>query len=339
MNRLYIITGPAGVGKSTISRKVAESLEKSVLIEGDDIYNQFVGGRINPWLDNAPLDLFWNNMITLTANYLESGYDVVLNYIITKNQLHKLKDSFNNYNIKFVVLMVDENTLIERDNLRPLDCQMGERCKVLLNEFKDMNYDTKYILDTTNLNIEEVVDEYLSNDRFTINKNNTTVDNDIKIIEYEDKYIEDVRDLLVELEEYIVSIDKDNLDIVGENYREKVILYDLEEVKNNNGKMYLAIKDDKAIGMICGIINKYDEVDYLDYKCPKKGEITELIVSSRERSNGIGNVLINKMEEYFKDMGCKYSSVDVFGYNDRGYNFYKREGYHTRMNIMIKKLD
>ena len=34
------------------------------------------------------------------------------------------------------------------------------------------------------------------------------------IIEYEDKYLEDVRDLLVELEEYIVSIDEDNLDIV-----------------------------------------------------------------------------------------------------------------------------
>ena len=31
-----------------------------------------------------------------------------------------------------------------------------------------------------------------------------------QIIEYEEKYLEDVRDLLVELEEYILSIDKDN---------------------------------------------------------------------------------------------------------------------------------
>ena len=34
----------------------------------------------------------------------------------------------------------------------------------------------------------------------------------LKIIEYNEKYLEDVRDLLVELEEYIISIDKDNLD-------------------------------------------------------------------------------------------------------------------------------
>lgn len=51
MNKLYIITGPAGVGKK---------LKKSVVIEGDTIYNFFVGGRIKSWYKDAPLDLFWN---------------------------------------------------------------------------------------------------------------------------------------------------------------------------------------------------------------------------------------------------------------------------------------
>ena len=58
----------------------------------------------------------------------------------------------------------------------------------------------------------------------------------MQIIEYENKYLEDVKDLLVELEEYIVSIDKDNLDQVHPEYREKMAILDLEEVKNNNGK-------------------------------------------------------------------------------------------------------
>ena len=34
----------------------------------------------------------------------------------------------------------------------------------------------------------------------------------MQIIEYQEKYLEDVKDLLVELEEYILSIDKDELD-------------------------------------------------------------------------------------------------------------------------------
>lgn len=34
----------------------------------------------------------------------------------------------------------------------------------------------------------------------------------MQIVEYENKYLGDVKDLLVELEEYIVSIDKEHLD-------------------------------------------------------------------------------------------------------------------------------
>ena len=44
----------------------------------------------------------------------------------------------------------------------------------------------------------------------------------MEIIEYEDKYLEDVKDLLVELEEYIISIDKDDLDQLHPLYRSKM---------------------------------------------------------------------------------------------------------------------
>lgn len=160
----------------------------------------------------------------------------------------------------------------------------------------------------------------------------------MKIIEYEDKYLEDVKDLLVELEEYIVSIDKDNLNQVHPEYREKMALIDLEEVRNNNGKCYIAVEDDKAVGLIMGTIPKYDEYDYLDYICPKRGEITELIVSKNVRSKGIGNMLISKIEEYFKSVGCEYILVDVFAYNDNAIKFYDRHGYHSRMYTNIKKI-
>ena len=158
------------------------------------------------------------------------------------------------------------------------------------------------------------------------------------IIEYEDKHLEDVRDLLVELEEYILTIDKDELDQLHPEYREKMALIDLEEVKNNNGKCYLAIEKDKAIGLIMGSIPPYDEYDYLDYKCPKRGKITELIVTSKIRSKGVGQLLINKMEEYFKSVGCEYVIVDVFAYNENAINFYNKKGYHSRMITDIKKI-
>ena len=120
------------------------------------------------------------------------------------------------------------------------------------------------------------------------------------VIEYDEKYREDVKDLLVELEEYIVSIDEDHLDIVGKDYREKLIDVDLKEINDYEGKCFLAVENDKVIGLIMGTILPYDEVDYLDYKCPRRGKVTELVISKNVRSNGIGQELMKKMEEYFK---------------------------------------
>jgi len=158
------------------------------------------------------------------------------------------------------------------------------------------------------------------------------------IIEYEEKYLEDIKDLLVELEEYIMEIDDDHLDRLSDEYREKMAVLDLEDIKNYQGKCYLAIEDNKAIGLIMGAVFPYEERDYLDYKCPRRGTITELIVSKKARNKGLGQLLMNKMEEYFKEIGCEYIFVEVFAYNMHAYNFYEKQGYHTRMHHMLKKL-
>ena len=160
----------------------------------------------------------------------------------------------------------------------------------------------------------------------------------MSIVEYSDKYLEDVKDLLVELGNYIVSIDKDCLEQIHPDYRTKMALKDLDNVKNNDGKCFLAIDNNRVIGLIMGVIRQYDEYDYLDYKCPKEGEIIELIVSKKVRNKGIGKSLMNKMEEYFKSVGCEYVLVDVFAYNDNAIKFYEKGGYHSRMEVKIKKI-
>ena len=114
-------------------------------------------------------------------------------------------------------------------------------------------------------------------------------------------------------------------------------IIDLEKVKNYDGKCYLAIENNKAVGLIMGTIRKYGEYDYLDYKCPKEGEIIELIVSQKIRGKGIGKALMDKMEEYFKSVDCKYILVDVFTYNEKAIKFYDKSGYHSRMYTNIKK--
>lgn len=168
MPNLYIITGPAGVGKSTISKKIAEYKGKSALIEGDEIYHQVVGGYIPAWKQGNHLDTFWKVCISTIKTYLEDGYDVIFNYIVTPIPLQQMKEEFEDYNIKFIVLLVDESTLLARDKERPEDCQMNERCITLLNSFKNNNYDKQNILDTSNLRINETVEIIENNDRFIV---------------------------------------------------------------------------------------------------------------------------------------------------------------------------
>ena len=168
MPNLYVITGPAGVGKTTVSKRLAQNLSKSALIEGDEIYHQVIGGYIPAWKEGNHLQTFWKVCINIVRSYLEDDFDVVFNYIVTPENLALLKNEFKNYTIKFIVLLVDESTLLLRDKERPEDCQMKERCITLLNNFKNRNYNINNILDTTNLSIEETVILIQNNNNFIL---------------------------------------------------------------------------------------------------------------------------------------------------------------------------
>ena len=168
MSNLYIITGPAGVGKSTISKELAKCKRKSVLIEGDDIYHQIIGGYISPWKEGNHLKIFWRVCIETIEIYLDEGYDVIFNYIINKDDIIKIQQNFKKYIVKFIVLLADENTLIIRDKERPLDCQMNERCLILLNSFKSTNFNKNNIIDTSNLTVKEIVSIINTSNKFIL---------------------------------------------------------------------------------------------------------------------------------------------------------------------------
>lgn len=168
MNKIYVITGPAGVGKSTVSKKIASLSNKSALIEGDTIYHLVTGGYISPWKEGNHLKVFWKNCFDLIKNFLDEGYDVVFNYIINKKELEEIKRVFKGRKIKFVVLMADKEELIKRDKKRPEENQMKERAIELLENFKNENFNSENIIDTSNMEPKEVCIEIINNNRFEI---------------------------------------------------------------------------------------------------------------------------------------------------------------------------
>ena len=165
---LYILTGPPGVGKTTISNELAKSLDKSVLIEGDDIYNQVVSSHVSPWKEGNHLNIFWKICLNTIDIYLKNNYNVVFNYIISPKDLNILKTKFKNYTLRFSVLLANKETLLARDSKRPLDCQMHERCVILLEKFQTQYVSSNNIINTTNASVKDIINTLKTDDKFII---------------------------------------------------------------------------------------------------------------------------------------------------------------------------
>ena len=155
------------------------------------------------------------------------------------------------------------------------------------------------------------------------------------IIDYSELYKEDVKNLLLELQEHIHSVDPEGYNIVGPDYRELSFVDTMEDVNKYNGKIMLYLENDEVLGMVIGLINNEIEDTY-NFRAPKRGRISELVVKKGVRSKGIGSILLKSMEDYLHSVGCESILIGCFAYNKEAVEFYERNGYHNRMLDMIK---
>lgn len=160
----------------------------------------------------------------------------------------------------------------------------------------------------------------------------------MEITELKPKYASQAKDLLVELQKYIIKMDEFSLNIIGENFREQYYKRLVSKTKRNSGKIYIAKSGEKVVGLIAGYIEKYSKSDAIDYACPKKGIIAELIVTMQQQKNGVGQKLMDKMQQYFLEENCEYVSLEVFAYNQNAKRFYEKNGFCERCVIMAKKI-
>ena len=149
------------------------------------------------------------------------------------------------------------------------------------------------------------------------------------VIEYNSQYDEQIKDLLVQLQQYLSDMDKEGYNIVGNEYREKYFNEKIKEIEEHNGKILLYEENEIIVGMVVGIVNN-DEIITHDFKAPKRGRITELIVDKEYRGKHIGKQLLDAMKIYLKSINCEKILITVFGYNENAIKFYKDNGYHIR---------
>lgn len=112
----------------------------------------------------------------------------------------------------------------------------------------------------------------------------------------------------------------------------------LENVKKYQGKIWLAVDEGKVIGFVIGAIWEQSEKSKLEIGPHKFGEVIDIYLEEDYRRKGIGKIMLQMMEKYFKEKGCDSMWILVFAPNENAHNMYKKFGFVDREIGMLKQI-
>ncbi|WP_061578943.1 AAA family ATPase [Saccharococcus caldoxylosilyticus] len=156
---IYIVSGPCGVGKSTVAKELSRNLKHAALISGDDIMFMIEKGYAPPW--EEWLSITWKNILSLTRNFVQHDLNVVIDCVV-ESELEWFCQHISDLNIpiKYIVLIASEDKLIERLNKRG-DDHLIDRSLFLLKKLGSSAGNKKYIYDTTHKQPSEIVHDLM----------------------------------------------------------------------------------------------------------------------------------------------------------------------------------
>lgn len=159
---LFIIRGPPGSGKSTVSKLLASKLDGSVaLLDSDWLRHEMILKRSEGFNDHV---LLYKNLWNLTENSLSEGLNVIIDGILTSRdaqgnfRIHKYDDYKSKSGIKLVKAFLKSSLDVQKSRII-------ERGRVLKDDdvsswskeaFESLSGD-ELIIDTTNKSVEEIV--------------------------------------------------------------------------------------------------------------------------------------------------------------------------------------
>lgn len=159
----------------------------------------------------------------------------------------------------------------------------------------------------------------------------------IQIISYQWSYFEQLVEVVESLQDYLINIDPlkslKRWQLYGVEYTKNMI-----EKTEKNGKIFLALSNEKVIGMSSGEILTQSSLELLWDSQKKTGRILELIVVWEERWTWVGSQLIKSLENFFLEQNCNWLSVECFTPNISAHTFYEKHGYTDRSIYMTKSV-
>lgn len=160
--RIVIVSGPPGVGKSTVARMLADQspAQRALHMHTDDFFRYIRRGYIAPWLPSSQSQ----NVIVLEAcaasaqQFARGGYDVYVDGVVGPWFVAPWMAAVDcGFDVRFVVLRPSEATTIARATSRTgdLDLVDPEVVGTMWRHFADLGEFEGHAIDTTELGAGE----------------------------------------------------------------------------------------------------------------------------------------------------------------------------------------
>lgn len=105
-------------------------------------------------------------------------------------------------------------------------------------------------------------------------------------------------------------------------------------IDNDEAPIFVYEKD-KVVGYAFCVINKIHSQNLV--KCLEL-YIDDICVDKAYRNQNIGQGLIAYVENYAKEIGCDWITLNVWAGNDAAYHFYEKNGFIERKTFMEKRV-
>ncbi|MFD1134544.1 AAA family ATPase [Paenibacillus urinalis] len=165
---VYLISGPLGVGKSTVSKALADTMNQCALIEGDLLLHIYRGDTEPEWEER--LRIAWLNITAVARNLIQNGIHVVIDFVV-EDELEWFCEQLSDLGvtIHYAVLHAEPDTLNTRLHQRG-DGQYIERSLFLRNKLISSSSNQAFLLDAGHKRPDELAQEIVENMRFRLNE-------------------------------------------------------------------------------------------------------------------------------------------------------------------------
>ncbi len=159
-NKVYLISGTLGTGKSTVTKLLVDRLANAVRIEADDYLHDTENRSDMNWEDR--LEHMWSEVISTATAYLNDGKNAVIDGLV-EDELPQLTEAFRDQDLHYCILVADENVLIQRIEGRG-DKHSIERSMEILKQFINDPAKKPYLIDVSHLTPNQVLERILELD-------------------------------------------------------------------------------------------------------------------------------------------------------------------------------